>query len=117
MFQIAGGAVGLGITTLIFLSAANNEISEAATQVGITLTGAEVTDVQGVLIGTETSQQLIAQAPGDTPQLTQIVSDSFVTGFRTAFSLDAVLALVGVAIAWTKVGGPLSRFGKDVEKQ
>ncbi len=116
MFQIAGGAVGLGITTAIFLFASRSEISSAASDIGVTLTSTEVSDVHGVLAGTETSQQLIAQSPSQATQLTEVVSDAFTTGMRWAFAFDALLAFIGVVIAVTKVGGPLSKFGRDVAK-
>jgi MFS family permease len=63
MFQIAGGAVGLGLTTTIF------------TESGAGATGAE----------------------------------AFVDGFDAAFRIDALIALVGFAIAVLFVGGSLRR--------
>jgi MFS family permease len=63
MFQIAGGSVGLGLTTTIF------------TEAGEGTAGAE----------------------------------GFIDGFDTAFRVDALLALVGFAIAALFVGGSLRR--------
>jgi EmrB/QacA subfamily drug resistance transporter len=113
MFQVAGGAIGLGITTAVFLVGSNREITQGATDVGVRLTSSQVADVQGVLAGTDTSQQLLGQFPAQANQLAQIVRDAFVSGMKWAFTLDLALALVGVVIAAWKVGGPLSQFGRD----
>jgi EmrB/QacA subfamily drug resistance transporter len=114
MFQIAGGAVGLGLTTAVFLAASSGEIDTGASEVGITLSSGEIADVQGVLAGTETSQQMLSAYPNETTQLTRVVRDAFISGMRWSFALDAALALIGLTIAALKVGGPLSRFGHDL---
>lgn len=114
MFQIAGGAVGLGLTTAVFLIAANGEIDTGAQEIGVTLTSAETADVHGVLAGTDTSAEMLAQFPDQAADLTRIVRDSFVSGLRWAFTFDAVLAFIGLLLVVWKVGGPLSRFGRDV---
>ena len=114
MFQIAGGAVGLGVSTALFLVVSGNEIDTAATQVGVTLSSGEVADIQGVLAGTDTSAQVLAAHPQQAAQLTEVVRDAFMVGMRWVFVLDLVLAAVGFAMAAAKVGGPLSRFGRDI---
>jgi EmrB/QacA subfamily drug resistance transporter len=114
MFQIAGGAVGLGLTTAVFLITSNGEIDTGAQEVGVSLSSSETSDIHGVLAGTDTSAALIQQFPDQAADLTQIVRDAFVTGMRWAFVFDAALAFVGLLIAAWKVGGPLSRFGRDV---
>lgn len=113
MFQIAGGAVGLGITTAAFLLASNRSIDAASSALGAQLSAAELADVRGVLAGTETSAQVIAAHPQQASELTAAVEEGFVSGVRWAFGLDAVLALVGSCIAWARVAGPMSRFGRD----
>ncbi|MBI2704827.1 MAG: MFS transporter [Actinobacteria bacterium] len=114
MFQVAGGAVGLGITTAVFLVGSNTEITQGASDVGVTLSRQQVNDVQGVLAGTDTSQQLVSQFPGLAVQLNQVVRDAFVSGLRWAFALDFALAFVGLVFAAFRVAGPLSSFGRDV---
>ena len=114
MFQIAGGAVGLGVSTALFLVVSGNEIDTAATQVGVTLSSGEVADIQGVLAGTDTSAQVLAAHPQQAAQLTEVVRDAFMVGMRWVFVLALVLAAVGFAMAAAKVGGPLSRFGRDI---
>jgi EmrB/QacA subfamily drug resistance transporter len=113
MFQIAGGAVVLALTTTVFLATSSAEIDDGAQQVGISLSSSELVDVQGVLIGTETGQALVAADPAQAEQLTEVVRDAFVSGMRWAFSFDALLAAAGLAIALLAVGGPLSQLGRD----
>lgn len=114
MFQIAGGSLGLAITTTIFLATSSNEIDKASQELGLSLSPTELVDAQGVLVGTETSQQLTASDPSQATQLFEIVSDAFVTGMRWALSFGALMALIGMAITVALVAGPISRFGRDV---
>ncbi len=116
MFQIAGGAVGLGISTAVFLVTSGNEVTRSAEELGITLSSSEVADVRGVLAGTDTSAEVLKAYPSQATQLTEVVRDSFMFGMRWAFILCAALSLIGLVIAATRVGGPLSRLGRDVEK-
>jgi hypothetical protein len=116
MFQIAGGSLGLALATMVFLSTSTAEIDDAATAAGVSLTSNELVDVQGVLVGTETSQQLLAAYPAQASQLTEIVRDAFVDSMRWAFVFCAVLCAIGFAITALYVGGPLSRFGRDRAK-
>ncbi len=116
MFQIGGGAVGLGLTTVLFLASADAGVHDAAADIGVELSAGEVHDLQGVLAGTDTAAAVQAQHPDEARALTEVVRDSFVDGVRVAFTFDAVLALVGVGLVLTRVGGPLSRLGHDVER-
>ncbi|RLE25011.1 MAG: MFS transporter [Actinobacteria bacterium] len=114
MFQIAGGSVGLAITTTIFLATSSNEIDRASQELGLSLSSSELVDAQGVLVGTETSQQLTASDPSQATQLIEIVGDAFVTGMRWAFSFGALMSLIGMVITVAFVAGPISRFGRDI---
>ena len=113
MFQIAGGAVGLALTTSVFLAASSAEIDESAQEIGVELSSSELVDIQGVLVGTETGQALVASDPGQQTQLIEIVRDAFISGMRWAFGFDTALTAVGLAIALFAVGGPISRIGRD----
>jgi MFS family permease len=114
MFQIAGGAVGLGLATALFLVTSNSQVVSDAASVGVTLSGNEIADVRGILAGTETSAQLVSAYPQSATQLTDVVRDAFLYGMRWAFVLCTVLAFFGLLAAALKVGGPLSRLGHDV---
>lgn len=113
MFQIAGGGVGLALATTVFLSVSSADIDDAATSAGIELSSSERIEVQGVLAGTDTGQELISADPSQAEQLTEIVRDSFIVGMRWAFVFSAVLAAIGLVITLLAVGGPISRIGRD----
>jgi hypothetical protein len=116
MFQVAGGAVGLGITTSIFLLGTNRGISSDSASIGVQLTSEEQASVRGVLAGTDSAQAILSQYSGTiASQLEEIVRSAFAMGLRWALLFDAVLALFGLIITATKVAGPFSRFGKDQE--
>ena len=64
MFQIAGGAIGLGITTAIFTITSENELDDQATAAGSNLTDHQVAVMHGALAGTDSGQAALAQVPG-----------------------------------------------------
>ncbi len=110
MFQLAGGSVGLALTTTVFLGASNKAIDNDAAALGVTLSTADRQAVSGVLAGTDSSAAVLAKFPGQVgEQLVEIVREAFVTGFQWAFRLDALLALVGFGVAVAFVGGRLRR--------
>ena len=108
MFQIAGGAVGLGVATTVFTSLSERRLDS---HVGGQLTDAETDAAHGILAGTDSGQQVLREFPGRGPELVGFVRDAFAAGFDWAFRLDAVLALAGAAIAAAFVGGRISRGG------
>lgn len=108
MFQIAGGSVGLGLTTTIFTSLSESKLDS---EVGNQLTDAQSDAAHGILAGTESGKRVLQEFPGAGHELVQFVREAFVTGFNWAFRVDAALAFVGVAIALAFVGGTLSRLG------
>ena len=114
MFQVAGGAVGLGITTTIFLVGANSGITDGSQEIGITLNSAEIEAIRGVIVGTDNSAAVLQQYPGKTgEQLVEVVRIAFADGVKWAFSFNAALSFIGMLIAVFAVGGPISRFGRD----
>jgi MFS family permease len=106
MFQVAGGAVGLGITTTLFLVGANNGLADSTQAANVNLTGDEAEAVRGVLAGTDSSQQVLQTYAGSLgDQLVEFVRDAFAMGLRWAFLLDGILALVGALVGALFVGG------------
>ena len=115
MFQIAGGAVGLGLTTTVFLLGTNAGLADGAAQLGVSITGAEQSAIRGVVAGTDSSAQVLAQYPGQVgDQLVEVVRDSFTSGLRWALLLDAVLAVGGVLVVLFGVGGGPRRLLRDI---
>jgi EmrB/QacA subfamily drug resistance transporter len=111
MFQVAGGSVGLALTTTIFTRAAQDRLSTDVAAAGLRAGSEEVDDVQGILAGTDSALQALAQFPGRAEQITDLVREAFVDGMTVAFRVDAALALVGVTVTVGFVGGRL-RLGR-----
>lgn len=105
MAQVAGGAVGLGLTTTIVSSVALDHVQDDV--LGRQLTDAQAHLVDDVLAGTDSARELLAQAPGAGAQLEQLARDAFIAGFQTGFRVCGALALVGFLIALFFVGGRL----------
>lgn len=108
MCQVAGGSIGLGLTTSIFTSVSNGRVSSDARTAGIAPGGEDLDAVQGVLAGTESSQQVLAQFPADVAgRLVEIVRDAFVAGMQWGFRIDTALALAGLVVTALFVGGTI----------
>jgi EmrB/QacA subfamily drug resistance transporter len=104
MFQVAGGSVGLGLTTTVFTTAAEDRLQRDVKG----LSEKEIEEVQGALAGTESAAEIVARqgaAAGD--RLLEVVRDAFVNGLNWSFRLVALLALAGLVISVLFVGGSL----------
>ena len=104
MFQIAGGSVGLGLTTTVFTTASEDKVQSAATG----LSEGEIEDVQGVLAGTDSAAEVLRRVGATTAdRLTDLVREAFAAGLTWSFRLVAVLALAGLLVSILFVGGSL----------
>jgi EmrB/QacA subfamily drug resistance transporter len=101
MFQIAGGAVGLGVATAIFTSTSENRLGDlAASGAGVSLTGHEQSVLHGALAGTDTAAAALAELPQRAAAtIDSIVADSFAHGVQTTFTVIAVVAVAGFLVA------------------
>jgi EmrB/QacA subfamily drug resistance transporter len=106
MFQVAGGSVGLGLTTTVFTTAAEDELQGAATG----LSESELSDAQGVLAGTDSAAEVIRRlGSAAADRLTELVREAFASGLMWSFRLVALLALCGLVVSVLFVGGTLRR--------
>jgi MFS family permease len=108
MFQIAGGAVGLAISTTIFAVTSESTLDSKVADAGLSVSDAEGDAAQGILAGTESARQALARFPaavGD--QIGGYVRDGFVDGFQSVFVFCTVLAFLGLLVAVFFVGGRL----------
>jgi EmrB/QacA subfamily drug resistance transporter len=104
MFQVAGGAVGLGLTTTVFTTASEDALQRELA--GTRVHGGEVDVLHGALAGTESAGQILARfSASAADRLLELVREAFVAGMQWAFRLVAVLAVIGVAVSLLKVGG------------
>jgi EmrB/QacA subfamily drug resistance transporter len=106
MFQIAGGAVGLGVSTAIFTRSSENKLGELAqSQAGVTLTGHEQAVLHGDLAGTDSAQAAMAELPGRVvADIQRIVRDSFAHGVQSSFKAIAAVAVVGFLVSVFSLG-------------
>ena len=105
MFQVAGGSVGLGLTTTVFTTASEDRLDSDVASTGAQLPAKEVDSLHGALAGTDSAQGLLAQFPPPAAdRLVELVRDAFASGMQWGFRLVAALALVGLVIAAVGVG-------------
>lgn len=108
MFQIAGGAIGLGAITTIFTTSSESELADRASAAGVSLTDHQQSVMHGLLAGTDSAASALAElASGVQAEIEQFVRDSFVTGLQTSFRVVAAVALVGLIVCIARVGGRL----------
>jgi EmrB/QacA subfamily drug resistance transporter len=110
MFQIAGGAIGLGLTTSVFISRTHDALGSHLASVGAGITHRQADLVHGILAGTSSSREVLASFPEVVAhRLESLVRDAFVGGLHAAFRLDAALALGALIVAVLFVGGAMHR--------
>jgi hypothetical protein len=106
MFQIAGGAIGLGITTAIFTITSEDELQTKAAEAGTKLTEGQSSVLHGLLAGTETSAAAARDlGPTALERVEGIVRDSFVFGIQSGFRYVLAVAAIGFLVALLFVGG------------
>jgi EmrB/QacA subfamily drug resistance transporter len=109
MFQIAGGAIGLGLTTALFTSRSEDEVVSDASAEGLRMTGDQAGVIHGVLAGTEPGQEAYQQFDASVAdKVLDVVKDSFVAGVQLSLRVVAAIALVGLVIAIRGVRVPRS---------
>lgn len=106
MCQIAGGAIGLGVTTTIFTTVSENRLSDlASSRAGVELTERQQSVLHGDLAGTDAAAAALAELPGRAvAEIEQIVRESFVDGLETSFAVIAGVAVIGFFVAVFGVG-------------
>jgi EmrB/QacA subfamily drug resistance transporter len=108
MCQIAGGSIGLGLTTTVFTTASEDSLQ--ADLAGTRLSGAEVDSLHGALAGTGSATELLDRFPSATAdRLVELVREAFASGMQWGFRLVALLALAGLVVSVLWVGGTLQR--------
>ena len=106
MFQVAGGAIGLGLTTTVFTTASEDKLQSDLS--GTRLTNDQIDSLHGALAGTDSATTLLARFPGPVgDRLVELLRDAFAAGMQWAFRLVAALALAGLLVSVLFVGGPL----------
>jgi EmrB/QacA subfamily drug resistance transporter len=101
MFQLAGGAVGLALTTTIVAASSQSALrAEATAALGGDVPGPELAALGGLLAGTETARAALAAFdPATAARLVAVAGAAFADGVRVGLRLDAALALLAFALA------------------
>lgn len=100
MFQVAGGAVGLGLCTTLFTIRSEDKIAADAAEQGLAMSDQQASVIHGVLAGTESGNAAYADFSGSVAdRVLAVVEDTFVSGVQFSFRVVGVIALVGLAIA------------------
>jgi EmrB/QacA subfamily drug resistance transporter len=108
MFQVAGGAVGLGLTTTVFITASEDRLQRDLADAD--LRGGEVETLQGALAGTDSAAEILRRFSERTAErLLEFVREAFAAGMQWSFRLVAALALGGLVVSVLYVGGSLRR--------
>jgi EmrB/QacA subfamily drug resistance transporter len=108
MCQVGGGSIGLGLTTAVFTTVSQNSLEDAIASAPVSLTESEQDALHGALAGTESSQEILAQYPGEVGErLVQYVREAFAAGLEWALRMDGALAFGGFLVALFFVGGRL----------
>jgi EmrB/QacA subfamily drug resistance transporter len=102
MCQIAGGSVGLGLTTAIVTSVAADHVSGSAAADRLTHT--QEIAVNKVLAGTDTGQDLLHQFPAIAGELTDLAKHALAAGMSAGYVVVGSLAFLGFLVATFGVG-------------
>ena len=105
MFQIAGGALGLGITTTIFISSSRDSLSSAIEKLGVSLTDAQQSVIHGILGGIESTKKAHEFfSPELFNRIISMIHDAFIHGLEDGFTFAGASAVVSFVIALLFVG-------------
>lgn len=116
MFQIAGGSVGLGVNTTLFTTRSENVLDSHVAALGTKVTDAQSDLVHGILAGTRSGKHVLTEfAPAVAHRLELLVRDAFVSGLHLAFRVDVALALCGMVVAISFVGGTVKHHARPQE--
>jgi EmrB/QacA subfamily drug resistance transporter len=100
MFQIAGGAVGLGLTTALFTTRSEDKIVSDAAELGLRMSAEQSGVIHGVLAGTDSGQSAVNDFDTSVAdRVLDVVRDSFVSGVQFSLRVIAAIAFVGLIIA------------------
>jgi EmrB/QacA subfamily drug resistance transporter len=111
MFQIAGGAIGLGVTTTIFTISSENDLADEVAAHHLHASDQQVSVMHGVLAGTDSGMAALQKLPTAAQQTVHtFVGDSFVNGIQAGFRFVSIAAVLGLLVTIFFVGGRL--FGQ-----
>jgi EmrB/QacA subfamily drug resistance transporter len=118
MFQIAGGAIGLGITTTIFTLTSESQLDAKLDAAGIPASSQQVSVMHGQLAGTDSAAAALSKLPEHAQHTaTTFVNDSFVHGITSGFWFVSIAAILGLIVSIFFVGGRLAPGRRRVAEE
>jgi EmrB/QacA subfamily drug resistance transporter len=100
MFQVAGGAIGLGLATTLFTIRSEDRVGTDMHALGLNPSGHDVAVIHGILAGTDSGKQALSDFDTSVAdRVIDVVKESFVAGAQFSFRIVAAIALVGLATA------------------
>ena len=100
MFQVAGGAVGLGLCTALFTIRSEDVLAGDASRAGLAMSDQQVSVIHGVLAGTDSGEAAFADFSGPVAdRVLRVTEESFVSGAQFSFRVVGGIALVGLVVA------------------
>jgi hypothetical protein len=100
MFQVAGGAIGLGLATTLFTIRSEDRVATDMHALGLDPSGHDVAVIHGILAGTDSGKQALSDfSTSVADRVIDVVKESFVAGAQFSFRVVAAIALVGLVTA------------------
>jgi EmrB/QacA subfamily drug resistance transporter len=100
MFQVAGGAVGLGLCTALFTIRSEDVLAGDAANQGLSMTDEQVSVIHGVLAGTDSGQSAFVDFSGAVAdRVLKVTEESFVSGAQFSFRVVGAIAILGLVVA------------------
>ncbi len=100
MFQVAGGAIGLGLCTSLFTIRSEDAIVADAGERGLSMSDQQAAVIHGVLSGTEPGTAAFKDfSTSVADRVLDVVKESFVAGAQFSFRVVGVIALIGLVVA------------------
>ena len=100
MFQVAGGAVGLGLCTALFTIRSEDVLAGDAAKQGLSMSDEQASVIHGVLAGTDSGQAAFADFSASVAdRVLKVTEQSFVAGAQFSFRVIGAIAILGLVVA------------------
>jgi EmrB/QacA subfamily drug resistance transporter len=100
MFQYVGGAVGLGLTTIVVAASERVAVDAQLASASVSVAADERAALDRMLAGAESARDVLDRfGPEAAQQLLAAAADAFAAGVSSGLRLDAILAALGLVVA------------------
>lgn len=100
MVHLAMAAIGIAAATAIVVAVSDSKLADGLKAAGLELSSAQLADVSGVLVGTESAARALSGlGSAEAAQIHALVANAFAAGFHMALWFCAGVALIGAVAA------------------